>query len=92
VSIGRIFLIFAAAVGVVSGCVLVFVPKSRDIGIEPYFWVLIAILLFETVLFMRRGTSAAAPISMPTRIAGFLLAMALMFLIPLTAGVQVKYF
>jgi hypothetical protein len=92
VGIGRIFLIFAAVVGVVSGCLLVWVPKSRDIGIEPYFWVLIAILLFETVLFIRRGTSGAPPISMQTRIAGFLLAMVLMFLIPVAAGVQVKYF
>jgi hypothetical protein len=92
VAIGRIFLIFAALVGAVSGCVLVWVPKSRDTGIEPYFWVLISILLFETVLFMRRGTSGAPPISMQIRIAGFLIAMALMFLIPVTAGVQVKYF
>jgi hypothetical protein len=91
-STARIFLAFAVLVGAASGGILVLVPKSRDIGIEPYFWVLLAFLLFEAVLLARRGGTAAAPISMPTRLGGFLLAMVLMFAIPLAAGIDVKYF
>lgn len=88
----RVFLIFAAVVGVASGSILVLVPKSRDIGIEPYFWVLIAFVLFEGALFARRGPAGGPPIPMPVRLGGFLLAMLLMFAIPLAANVQVKYF
>ena len=91
-SVARSFFAFAALVGVASGSILVLVPKSRDIGIEPYFWVLMAFLLFEAMLFARRGMAGAPPISMATRLGGFLLAMILMFAIPLAAGIEVKYF
>jgi hypothetical protein len=91
-SLGRIFLIFAVIVGAASGSILVLVPRSRDIGLEPYFWVLIAFVLFEGGLFARRGAASGAPISMSLRLGGFLLAMLLMFAIPLAAGVDVKYF
>jgi hypothetical protein len=91
-STARIFLAFAVLVGVASGGILVLVPKSRDMGIEPYFWVLLAFVLFEAVLFAQRGTASSPPISMPTRLGGFLLAMILMFAIPLAAGIDVKYF
>jgi hypothetical protein len=91
-SMDRIFLVFAVLVGGASGAILVLIPGSRNIGVEPYFWVLIAFVLFESVLFARRGFAAGPPIAMPTRLVGFFLAMLLMFAIPLAAGVDVKYF
>jgi hypothetical protein len=89
--ISRIFLIFAVLVGVASGATLVLAPKSRDIGLEPYFWVLIAFALFELAVYVRRG-GGAPPLTMNTRIVGFFVALILMFLIPAAAGVEVKYF
>ena len=43
----RVFLVFAVVVGVAVGVVIVLVPQSRNIGLAPYFWVLIAFALFE---------------------------------------------
>ncbi len=91
-STDRIFLIFAIIVGIAAGGVLVLVPQSRTIGLEPYFWVLIAFALFEGVAYLRRAGAAARPISMQTRIIGFVIALALTFLIPMAAGIEVKMF
>jgi len=90
VSIDRIFLVFAVIVGVAVGGVIVLVPQSRDLSLAPYFWVLIAFALFEGINHLRRGSAAAPAISMQTRIIGFVIALALMFLIPMAAGIQVK--
>jgi hypothetical protein len=92
VNTDRIFLVFAFIVGIVAGGVLVLVPQSRRIGLEPYFWVLIAFALFEGIAYLRRGSAAAAPISMQTRIIGFVIALALTFLIPMAAGIEVRMF
>ena len=81
-TIDRIFIVFAIAVGIAVGGVIVLVPQSRSIALAPYFWVLIAFALFEGVVYARRGTAARPPIAMPTRIVGFVIALGLMALIP----------
>lgn len=91
-STDRIFLIFAIIVGIAAGGVLVLVPQSRTIGLEPYFWVLIAFALFEGAVYLRRAGAAGPPISMQTRIIGFVIALALTFLIPMAAGIEVRMF
>ena len=88
----RIFLVFAFIVGLASGGVIALVPQSRNIGLEPYFWVLIAFALFEVVAYFRRGGAGGPPISMQTRIVGFAIALTLAFLIPMGAGIEVKMF
>jgi hypothetical protein len=92
VSINRIFIVFATVVGVAVGCVIVLVPQSRTVALAPYFWVLIAFALFEGIVYARRGTAAGPPITMPTRIIGFVIALGLMALIPMLAGVELKFF
>ena len=91
-STDRIFLALALVVGIAVGGVIVLVPQSRAIGMAPYFWVLIAFALFEGAIYARRGRAAGPPISMQTRIIGFAIALALMFFIPLAAGIEVKRF
>ena len=91
-STDRIFIAFALVVGIAVGGVIVLVPHSRAIGLAPYFWVLIAFALFEGAIYARRGRAAGPPISMQTRIIGFAIALALMFFIPLAAGIEVKMF
>jgi hypothetical protein len=88
----RLFIFYSFVVGLAVGGVLVWVPQSRTIGLEPYFWVLIALALFEVIAFTRRGQVSGPPVSMPVRIAGFVIALVLMYVIPLAAGVEVKYF
>ena len=91
-SIDRIFIIFAIVVGAAVGGVIVLVPQSRTVALAPYFWVLIAFALFEGIVYARRGSAAGPPITMPTRIIGFAIALALMALIPMAAGVELKFF
>jgi hypothetical protein len=87
-----LFLVFALIVGLTVGNVIMLVPQSRTIGLEPYYWVLIALAFFELVVFLRRGGAGGPPVTMLTRISGFIIALALMFLIPMAAGIDVKYF
>ena len=89
-SADRIFLLFASIVGIAVGGVIVLVPQSRDLSLAPYFWVLIAFALFEGINHARGGGAAGAVIPMQTRIIGFAIALALMFLIPMAAGIQIK--
>ena len=79
---------FALLVGVAVGGIIVLVPKSLEIGLAPYFWVLIAFALFEAVAYVRGG-GKGPPIAMWTRLIGFVIAIALMFLISMAAGIQV---
>ena len=88
----RFFIAFAVLVGVAVGGVIVLVPQSRTIGLAPYFWILIAFALFEGVAVYRRGSGMGPPISMPARLIGFVIALALMLLIPWAAGVELKLF
>jgi hypothetical protein len=87
-----LFLVFALFVGLTAGNIIMLVPQSRTIGLEPYYWVLIALALFEIVVFLRRGGAGGPPVTMLTRLSGFIIALALMFLIPMVAGIDVKYF
>ena len=90
-STDKIFFIFAFIIGLASGELVVLVPQSRDIGLAPYFWVLIAFALFEGIAHVRRGGVASGPpINMPTRLIGFAIALALLVLIPWIAGVPLK--
>ena len=91
-TIDRIFIVFAVVVGLAVGNVIVLVPQSRSIGLAPYFWVLIAIALFEGVAVYLRGSGMAPPITMPTRLTGFAIALALMVIIPWMMGVELKMF
>ncbi len=92
VSINRIFIAFAIIVGIAVGGIIVLVPQSRNIGLAPYFWVLIAFALFEGIVHWSRGIAAGPPVAMPARLIGFAVALALMVLIPMAAGIEMKIF
>jgi hypothetical protein len=47
----HIFLGFMGAVGIAAGAILIAMPETRDLRVSPYFWVLIAMALFEVSLF-----------------------------------------
>mgnify|MGYP001555150366 CR=1 FL=1 len=90
VGIDRIFLVFAFIVGIALAGVIVLVPQFRAIGLPPYFWILFAFALFEGVNYVRGRGAQGSVISMQTRVIGFAIALALMFLIPMAAGIEVK--
>ena len=85
-TIDRIFIVFMALCGLIlAGLVLLF-PHSRDIGIPPYFWVLIPMAIFEVAAFARSRGAPGSVIAMETRLIGFVIAIALMLVIPYLAG------
>ena len=90
-NINRIFLVFAGVVGLVVAAIIVLYPQSRDFAIAPYFWVLIAFGAFELFVFAR-SQERGPPISAQTRIIGFVIAVALMILIPVAAGMPLRIF
>jgi hypothetical protein len=85
-TIDRIFLVFMTLCGLIlAGLVLLF-PQSRDVGIPPYFWVLIPMAIFEVAAFARSRGAPGSVIAMQTRLIGFVIALALLILIPYLAG------
>jgi hypothetical protein len=89
--IGRIFVVYAIVVGLIVGGVIVLYPQSRDLALAPYFWILIAFGVFELVAFAR-SNKGGPPITGTTRILSFAIALALMVLIPMAAGMPMKIF
>jgi hypothetical protein len=52
-AINRIFLGFMIVAGLAAGAALAARPELRDLRVPPYFWILIAMLLFELAAFAR---------------------------------------
>jgi hypothetical protein len=85
-TIDRIFIVFMTLCGLIlAGLVLLF-PQSRDVGIPPYFWVLIPMAIFEAVSFARSRGAPGSVIAMETRLIGLVIAIALLLLVPYLAG------
>ena len=81
--LNHIFLAFMALVGIAAGAALVIKPELRDARIMPYFWVLIAMALFELGMYARLG---GVFIGIEVRLLGFVLAILLMIGVPILAG------
>jgi hypothetical protein len=86
----HIFLVFMAVCGVVAGGILVAAPQSAKFMVPPYFWLLIAMLVFEGIAHWRIGGNLGSLISMEFRLIGLLVGIALMFAIPYFAGAPVS--
>ena len=82
-TINRLFLAF---MGVVGAAVLVVRPETRDYRVSPYFWVLLAMALFELLAFARGRGAPGTTVGMDVRVSGFLMAIVLMVVIPIVAG------
>jgi hypothetical protein len=91
-TIDRIFLIVMAGVGIAIGSVLVVMPDSREFRLPPYFWVLIAMAIFEGLAFARGRGAPGTTLSMEARLFGFILAIGLMVVIPIFAGAPGRLF
>jgi hypothetical protein len=85
-TIDRIFIVFMASCGLILAGIVLLFPQSRDIGIPPYFWVLIPMAIFEAVAFARNRGAPGSVIAMETRLIGFVIAIVLMLVIPYLAG------
>ncbi|MCW5692369.1 MAG: hypothetical protein KIT48_08395 [Pseudolabrys sp.] len=82
-----IFFGFCLVTGIAAGVISVMVPESGTMAVSPYFWVLIAVALFETVAIYLRGFEYGPPLTMKTRVLGFCLGIGAMVVIRLGGGV-----
>ena len=78
----------ALVCGIAAGTISVMFPQSSTMVVSPYFWVLIAVALFETVAIYLRGFEFGPPLTMRTRVLGFCLAVGTMVVIRLGGGVE----
>jgi hypothetical protein len=91
-TIDRVYFAFMTLAGAAVGAALAIAPWLQDVVIKPYFWVLIAVGLFDAGALLLRRNAPWAMLSMKSRLIGFAIGIALMAAIPTLAGVQVNFF
>lgn len=90
-TIERLFYGYMVLVGAVIGGMLVAAPQIGDYFIKPYFWVLIAVALFEIATSLYRKYVAGPLMTMQTRMIGFTIGIVLMVAIPWLAGSPARF-
>ena len=83
-----IFYGFALVIGAAAGALYIYVPGSRGFAVSPYFWILVAIAIFETGVMSVRGFEYGPPLTMTQRICGFALAVGLLLVLRTGAGLE----
>ncbi len=88
----RIFYGYMVLAGAGSGALLAALPAAQDFALKPYFWMLIAVALFDGALYVRGRNAPGTMLAMNVRLIGFAIGIALMVAIPLIAGAPVRFF
>ena len=70
--LNRVFFIYMTAVGLAVGVVVTAWPEVREFRLPPYFWVLIAVAVFDGVTFLLWRNRPAAMITIDARLLGWL--------------------
>lgn len=91
-TIDRIFYVYMALFGAATGAVLVAVPPVQDFALKPYFWILIAVGLFDGAALLRGRNAPGTMLPTLARVIGFGLGIAAMVAVPLLTGTTVRYF
>jgi hypothetical protein len=71
---------------------LVVAPQVQNFAIKPYFWILIAVGLFDGSIYLLGRASPGTMLTMNARLAGFVIGIVLMVVIPTLAGAPVRFF
>lgn len=84
----QIYYFYMAVVGIVSGLIMVRSPEVASYIIKPYFWVLIAVAVFDIACYFRGQRMLA----LNYKIIGFVIGLVWLFLLPYLFGVQAYLF
>ena len=90
-ALNKIFFVYMALAGAAAGAILVAAPHVQEFAIKPYFWVLIAVGLFDGGSYLFARNSPATMLTMHARLIGFGIGIVLMVAIPFMAGTQVRF-
>ena len=90
-TIDKIFFGYMAVIGALTGAIVVAAPKVQDFVIKPYFWVVLAVILFDAGLFLRHRTNPGALLQMSARLLGFVIGIVLMVAIPSLGGSPARF-
>jgi uncharacterized membrane protein HdeD (DUF308 family) len=88
----HVFLAYMTAVGIAAGAVIVAAPHVTAFWLKPYFWVLIAVGVFDAALFLISRAAPTAMLAMDARMLGFVIGAVLMVAIPTVAGTAASFF
>jgi hypothetical protein len=91
-TVDRIFFIYMVLVGIAAGAILVAAPQVQNFVIKPYFWILIAVGLFDGGIYLLGRTAPGRMLTMGARLAGFVFGIVMMVVIPSIAGAPVRFF
>ena len=91
-TVDRIFLAYMVLIGALTGLALVLAPQLQNSVIKPYFWILIAVGLFDGGNYLLGRTAAGQMVTMSARLAGFVIGVVMMVAIPTITGTPVKFF
>lgn len=93
VTIDRIFFGYMTVIGLVTAAILIAVPGVGDSWFKPYFWVLIAVALFDGAVILLRQKQPAQPmVSIEAKLLGFVIGIVVMVAIPTLLGSSVRFF
>lgn len=85
-SIDRVFVAYMIVVGAAVGVVVAFAPQVREFRVPPYFWVLLAMAGFEVASYLRGRGAEGTMVGMEARLAGFVLGIVVMVVVPILLG------
>ena len=85
-TIDRLFYGYMLLVGLAAGALLTAAPQVGDFIVKPYFWILIAVALFEGGTSLYRRTSPGPVLTMQARLIGFGIGIVAMVALPTLAG------
>jgi uncharacterized membrane protein HdeD (DUF308 family) len=91
-TLDRIFFAYIAVIGSALGVALLAAPRLQDFVIKPYFWILIAVALFDVGAYLRGKNAPGTMLSMQARLLGFVIGIVLMVAVPTLGGAQVRFF
>ena len=91
-TVDRIFFVYMVLVGIATGAILVAAPQAQNFVIKPYFWILIAVGLFDGGIYLLGRTAPGRMLTMGARLAGFVFGIVMMVVIPSIAGAPVRFF
>jgi hypothetical protein len=88
----RLFFVYMATVGAGLGALLVVRPAAGDFFIKPYFWMVIAVVAFDLICYLRGRGIPGSMLAMEGRLIGFLIGIIALVGVPWLAGSPAKFF